>query len=299
MLLRRDEAAVVLVERHRREQPRLRQALQPARDHVDPAKRQQIVYAMQKVVYDNFYYTQLVNELADRRTPQELDGLRPTAERILEALLHGAARDVTPRAAGEDGEVAGEGGRLRGAADRSTRSSPCFIAITLNFVLFRALSGDAVSALRCKQCSKAFKAEQRRDLGLDRSKWVQYRLYLVSLAHGDLGKSVPSEKPVSGELVDADQELAADDRAGDIVRDRLRHAGGGGRGVASRHVRGQGGPLYGARLLLDADAVARPDADLLRRGRRRVADLRHQDADPGAVSATPPPGISSIDRFST
>ena len=53
-----------------------------------------------------------------------------------------------------------------------------FIAITLNFVLFRALSGDAVSALRCKQCSKAFKEAQRRDLGLDQSKWVQYRLYL-------------------------------------------------------------------------------------------------------------------------
>jgi ABC-type dipeptide/oligopeptide/nickel transport system permease component len=77
-----------------------------------------------------------------------------------------------------------------------------FIAITLNFVLFRALSGDAVSALRCKQCSKAFKDEQRRDLGLDQSKWVQYRLYLASLARGDLGKSVPSEKPVRGELAE-------------------------------------------------------------------------------------------------
>jgi len=77
-----------------------------------------------------------------------------------------------------------------------------FVAITLNFVLFRALSGDAVSALRCRQCSAAFKVAQRRDLGLDQSKWVQYRLYLVALAHGDLGKSVPSEKPVSGELLE-------------------------------------------------------------------------------------------------
>ena len=41
-----------------------------------------------------------------------------------------------------------------------------FVAITLNFVLFRALSGDAVSALRCRQCSTAFKVAQRRDLGL-------------------------------------------------------------------------------------------------------------------------------------
>ena len=31
---------------------------------IDPAERQSIVYAMQKIVYDNFYYTQLVNELA-------------------------------------------------------------------------------------------------------------------------------------------------------------------------------------------------------------------------------------------
>jgi len=77
-----------------------------------------------------------------------------------------------------------------------------FIAITLNFVLFRALSGDAVSALRCKQCSKAFKEAQRRDLGLDESKWVQYRLYLSNLAHLDLGKSVPSEKPIGGELIE-------------------------------------------------------------------------------------------------
>ena len=32
-----------------------------------------------------------------------------------------------------------------------------FVAITLNFVLFRTLSGDAVSALRCRQCTQQFK----------------------------------------------------------------------------------------------------------------------------------------------
>ena len=158
-----------------------------------------------------------------------------------------------------------------------------FIAITLNFVLFRALSGDAVSALRCKQCSKAFKDEQRRDLGLDQSKWVQYRLYLASLARGDLGKSRALREAGPGRARRADQELAADDRARDALRDRLRHARGGGRGVAPRHVCRQGQPLHGARLLLDADPVARPGADLLRRGRRRLADLGHQDADARAV----------------
>ncbi len=158
-----------------------------------------------------------------------------------------------------------------------------FIAITLNFVLFRALSGDAVSALRCKQCSKAFKEEQRRDLGLDQSKWVQYRLYLGSLARGDLGRLGAFREADLRRACRADQELTADDRPRHAVRDRLRHARRGCRGVAPRHVCRQGEPLYGARVLLDADAVARPDVDLLRRRCRRPAYVRHQDADARVV----------------
>jgi ABC-type dipeptide/oligopeptide/nickel transport system permease component len=75
-----------------------------------------------------------------------------------------------------------------------------FVAITLNFVLFRTLSGDAVSALRCRQCTKQFKEYQRAQLGLDQSKWEQYKLYLGDLAHGDLGRSLRSEAPVTREL---------------------------------------------------------------------------------------------------
>jgi peptide/nickel transport system permease protein len=71
------------------------------------------------------------------------------------------------------------------------------VAITLNFVLFRGLSGDAVSALRCRQCTQEFKEYQRRELGLDRSKWEQYVLYLGDLARGDLGRSLRTEEPVT------------------------------------------------------------------------------------------------------
>lgn len=74
------------------------------------------------------------------------------------------------------------------------------VAITLNFVLFRAISGDAVSALRCRQCTPAFKAYERKQLGLDRSKWEQYWLYLRNLAHGDLGSSLRTQEPVSTAL---------------------------------------------------------------------------------------------------
>ncbi|MCC6224269.1 MAG: ABC transporter permease [Thermoleophilia bacterium] len=75
-----------------------------------------------------------------------------------------------------------------------------FIAITLNFVLFRAIPGDAVSALRCRQCTAAFKEYQRQQLGLDESLWVQYKRYIGDLAHGDLGSSLRTEKSVASEL---------------------------------------------------------------------------------------------------
>ena len=75
-----------------------------------------------------------------------------------------------------------------------------FVAITLNFGLFRLLPGDALSALRCKNCTEAFKKAQRHDLGLDRSKGAQYLLYIEGLAHGRLGQSLRNEAPVRDEL---------------------------------------------------------------------------------------------------
>jgi ABC-type dipeptide/oligopeptide/nickel transport system permease component len=75
-----------------------------------------------------------------------------------------------------------------------------FAAVTLNFVLFRAIPGDAVQALRCQHCTIQFKNALRKELGLDKSKFVQYRRYLVDLAHGDLGSSVRSQQPVWDEL---------------------------------------------------------------------------------------------------
>jgi ABC-type dipeptide/oligopeptide/nickel transport system permease component len=75
-----------------------------------------------------------------------------------------------------------------------------FVAITLNFVIFRAAPGDATTALRCQACTQQVKAELRRDLGLDKSKPEQYWIYLKQLAHGDLGRSLVNQRPVRGEL---------------------------------------------------------------------------------------------------
>jgi ABC-type dipeptide/oligopeptide/nickel transport system permease component len=73
-------------------------------------------------------------------------------------------------------------------------------AVTLNFILFRAIPGDAVQSLRCQHCTIQFKNALRNELGLDKSKWEQYRIYLGDLAHGNLGKSVRSQRPVWDEL---------------------------------------------------------------------------------------------------
>jgi ABC-type dipeptide/oligopeptide/nickel transport system permease component len=77
-----------------------------------------------------------------------------------------------------------------------------FVAITINFLLFRALPGNAVSGLRCKNCTVEFKKHYTHQLGLDKSKWEQYVIYLKNLAHGDLGTSQINFKPIRGELWD-------------------------------------------------------------------------------------------------
>lgn len=76
-----------------------------------------------------------------------------------------------------------------------------FVAITLNFVLFRAAPGDAVSNLsRVPHASPELKEALRHQFGLDKSKWEQYLLYLQQLAHGNLGISFADQQPVSHDL---------------------------------------------------------------------------------------------------
>ncbi|HEU4566404.1 MAG TPA: ABC transporter permease [Marmoricola sp.] len=76
-----------------------------------------------------------------------------------------------------------------------------FVAITLNFILFRAAPGDAVSNLsRVPHASPALREALRHQFGLDKSKWEQYLLYLKELAHGNLGISFADQQPVSHDL---------------------------------------------------------------------------------------------------
>jgi ABC-type dipeptide/oligopeptide/nickel transport system permease component len=77
-----------------------------------------------------------------------------------------------------------------------------FVAITLNFVIFRAAPGDATTALRCLSCTDQVRAQVRSELGLDESKWQQYRIYLQNLAQGDFGRSFQNRQPVLPQLWD-------------------------------------------------------------------------------------------------
>ena len=79
-----------------------------------------------------------------------------------------------------------------------------FVALTLNFILFRAAPGDAISNLsRVPHASPALKQALRHEFGLDKSKWEQYWLYLGQLAHGNLGISFADQQPVSHDLATA------------------------------------------------------------------------------------------------
>ncbi|MGH3092799.1 MAG: ABC transporter permease [Gaiellaceae bacterium] len=76
-----------------------------------------------------------------------------------------------------------------------------FVAVTLNFVLFRAAPGDATSSLRsCRNCTPEFREALHRELGLDKPKLEQYGIYLKDLAQGDLGLSFVTRQPVWNEL---------------------------------------------------------------------------------------------------
>lgn len=79
-----------------------------------------------------------------------------------------------------------------------------FVAITLNFFLFRVLPGSAASDLaHAPGASPNLVRSLEIQFGLDKPKWEQYFIYLEQLAHGNLGVSFHYNQPVSGLLVTA------------------------------------------------------------------------------------------------
>jgi len=76
-----------------------------------------------------------------------------------------------------------------------------FVAVTINFVLFRLAPGSAVSNLsRVPHATQELRHALEVQFGLDKSKWQQYLIYLKQLAHGNLGVSYANDQPVSTNL---------------------------------------------------------------------------------------------------
>jgi ABC-type dipeptide/oligopeptide/nickel transport system permease component len=79
-----------------------------------------------------------------------------------------------------------------------------YVVITLDFVLFRVMPGNAVSDIaRVPGSSPALEHALEQQFGLDHSLPVQYWDYLGQLAHGNLGVSFATQQPVAGQLATA------------------------------------------------------------------------------------------------
>lgn len=79
-----------------------------------------------------------------------------------------------------------------------------FIALTLNFILFRVLPGSAVSRMsRVPNASPELKHALEAQFGLDKPLWQQFLYYLRELFSGNLGISYTNRQPVLHNLVEA------------------------------------------------------------------------------------------------
>jgi ABC-type dipeptide/oligopeptide/nickel transport system permease component len=76
-----------------------------------------------------------------------------------------------------------------------------FIAVTINFALFRLAPGSAVTNLaRVPHATPETRLAIKRQFGLDKSKLAQYGIFLKQLVRGNLGVSFANSQPVKDNL---------------------------------------------------------------------------------------------------
>jgi ABC-type dipeptide/oligopeptide/nickel transport system permease component len=76
-----------------------------------------------------------------------------------------------------------------------------FVALTLNFLLFRVLPGNAVTGIaRVPNATPQLRQALTKQFGLNESLWNQYLRYLGQLAHGNLGVSFANQQSVAHNL---------------------------------------------------------------------------------------------------
>jgi peptide/nickel transport system permease protein len=97
------------------------------------------------------------------------------------------------------------GGRRRGVGVVASYLVMVFVLATLNFLLPRAMPGDPIDGLLARGSAGFSLGQQSRDAlrdyyGLGGSLPAQYGHYLSRLAHGDLGRSIVTNSPVTTEI---------------------------------------------------------------------------------------------------
>ena len=75
-----------------------------------------------------------------------------------------------------------------------------FVVITITFVISRVIPSDPASKWVGAHATKEQKAAAIAELGLDKPIFEQYKIYLNSLLHGDLGTSITTHRPVLAEM---------------------------------------------------------------------------------------------------
>lgn len=88
---------------------------------------------------------------------------------------------------------------------------PLVLAIvTVVFVMLRvAIPGDPVYAIVGDTASQELIDQTRKNLGLDRSIFEQYLIFLANMVRGDLGRSIKQHQPVTQEILQAFPYTAA------------------------------------------------------------------------------------------
>lgn len=67
----------------------------------------------------------------------------------------------------------------------------------LVFSMLHLVPGDPAEVMLSEQASTQDVQQLRHELGLDQPLWVQYSLYIEHVLHGDLGRSIRLQRPVS------------------------------------------------------------------------------------------------------
>ena len=144
-----------------------------------------------------------------------------------------------------------------------------FVAITINFFLFRVLPGSAVREplARARTPRRSCSSRSRHEFGLDKPIWQQYVLYLQQLVPRQHGGLVRQPAAGVGQPREASSRTRSRwSRSARSSRSSIGVVTGFVLGVAARQRGRQGQHEHRDRLLLVPDAVSRHVADLPVRG---------------------------------